>query len=124
MNQVQFNPFVYRRRLLEAYQERGVALEAYSPLGTGEPPRRAGEEDRATASAARRQVLLRWCVQRISWSIRSRRTERIEDARIFDFTLSDEDVAALDALDATDGTERASNAVVVRRATESLRSGR
>src|ERR1700693_1582436 len=35
VDQVQFSPFVYRRALLEACEHRGVALEAYSPLGTG-----------------------------------------------------------------------------------------
>src|SRR3984893_17209127 len=36
VDQVQFSPFVYRRELLEACEQRGVALEAYSPLGTGQ----------------------------------------------------------------------------------------
>ena len=31
VDQVQFSPFVYRRALLEACEQRGVALEAYSP---------------------------------------------------------------------------------------------
>src|ERR1700693_2175227 len=35
VNQVQFSPFKYRRALLEACRKHGVALEAYSPLGTG-----------------------------------------------------------------------------------------
>ena len=35
VNQVQFSPFKYRRKLLDACEQRGVALEAYSPLGTG-----------------------------------------------------------------------------------------
>src|SRR5207237_3325907 len=35
VNQVQFSPFEYRRALLEACERRGVALEAYSPLGSG-----------------------------------------------------------------------------------------
>ena len=35
VNQVQFSPFEYRRALLEACEEHDVALEAYSPLGTG-----------------------------------------------------------------------------------------
>ena len=34
-NQVQFSPFEYRKGLLSACQERNVAIEAYSPLGTG-----------------------------------------------------------------------------------------
>ena len=35
VDQVQFNPSAYRKALLDACDERGVALEAYSPLGTG-----------------------------------------------------------------------------------------
>src|SRR3954464_8151659 len=34
VNQVQFSPLKYRRSLLEACEERKLALEAYSPLGT------------------------------------------------------------------------------------------
>src|SRR5271168_2975744 len=34
-NQVQFSPFEYRRALLRDCEERGIVLEAYSPLGTG-----------------------------------------------------------------------------------------
>jgi diketogulonate reductase-like aldo/keto reductase len=110
LNQVQFSPFKYRRRLLEACDERNVALEAYSPLGIGRYL--ADERVRRVAERAGRtpaQVLLRWCVQRhlivIPKSIHRDRIE--ENARIFDFTLSDEDMAALDALDETDGTDRA-----------------
>jgi 2,5-diketo-D-gluconate reductase A len=110
VNQVQFSPFEYRRRLLEACEERNVALEAYSPLGTG---RHLSDgqvlqvADRVGRTPA--QVLLRWCVQRGLVVIpKSTHRERIEEnAQIFDFTLSDEDMAALDALDATGGTERA-----------------
>src|SRR5947209_11094508 len=35
VNQVQFSPFEYRRRLQEGCEQRGVAIEAYSPVGTG-----------------------------------------------------------------------------------------
>ena len=35
INQVQFNPFAYRKKLLEACLANNVAVEAYSPLGTG-----------------------------------------------------------------------------------------
>ena len=55
------------------------------------------------------QVLLRWCLQRDALVIpKSTHRERIEEnARLFDFTLSDEDMAALDALDRTGGTDKA-----------------
>jgi diketogulonate reductase-like aldo/keto reductase len=110
VNQVQFSPFEYRRRLLEGCEQRGIALEAYSPLGTGRHlsndtvARIASRLERTSA-----QVLLRWCVQRgIPVIPKSTHRERIdENARIFDFTLSDADVAQLDALDRTSGTHRA-----------------
>jgi diketogulonate reductase-like aldo/keto reductase len=110
VNQVQFSPFKYRRRLLEACAEHEVALEAYSPLGTGrhlsdDRVRRLAEHVGRTPA----QVLLRWCVQRDLVAIpKSTHRERIEEnARIADFALSDEDMAALDVLDETGGTDRA-----------------
>jgi 2,5-diketo-D-gluconate reductase A len=109
VNQVQFSPFKYRRALLDACDERGVALEAYSPLGTGRhlSDRRVGEIAERTGRTPA-QVLLRWCAQRELIVIpKSTHRERIEEnAQIFDFALSDEDMAALDALDETGGTER------------------
>ena len=55
------------------------------------------------------QVLLRWAVKReIPVIPKSKRRERIEEnGQIFDFTLADEDMAALDAVDETGGTGRA-----------------
>ena len=107
---MQFSPLKFRRTLLEACEQRGVALEAYSPLGTG----RHLSDERVGQIAARveqtpAQVLLRWCVQRELIVIpKSTHRERIaENAQIFDFTLSDEDMTALDALDDTGGTDRA-----------------
>jgi 2,5-diketo-D-gluconate reductase A len=109
VNQVQFSPFEYRRKLLEGCEERDVAVEAYSPLGTG----RHLSDERVREIAARvgrtpAQVLLRWCVQRELIVItKSTHRERIdENAKIFDFALSDEVMAALDALDTTGGTDR------------------
>jgi 2,5-diketo-D-gluconate reductase A len=110
VNQVQFSPFEYRRKLLAACEERNVAIEAYSPLGTGRHL-----SDRRVRQIAERvgrtpaQVLLRWCVQRDLVVItKSTHRDRIEEnAQTLDFTLSDEDMDALDALDETGGTERA-----------------
>jgi 2,5-diketo-D-gluconate reductase A len=110
VDQVQFSPYEYRKALLDACSDNGIALEAYSPLGTG----RHLTSD-AVARVARRhertpaQVLLRWCIERgIPVIPKSTHRERIaENAEVFDFTLSDEDVAELDALDRTGGTGRA-----------------
>jgi diketogulonate reductase-like aldo/keto reductase len=110
VNQVQFSPYEYRKALLEACERGGVALEAYSPLGRG---RHIGS-DTARAIAERlgrtpAQVLLRWCVERgIPLIPKSAHRSRIaENAELFDFALSDEDMAQLDALDRTGGTDRA-----------------
>jgi 2,5-diketo-D-gluconate reductase A len=110
VNQVQFSPFEYRRRLLNASEQRGVAVEAYSPLGTGR--HLANETVKRLASRVGRtpaQMLLRWCLQRNLIVIpKSTHRDRIqENARIFDFTLSAEDMAELDALDETGATDRA-----------------
>jgi diketogulonate reductase-like aldo/keto reductase len=110
VNQVQFSPFEFRRALLDACEQRGVALEAYSPLGTG---RHLG--DARVAEVAGRlgrtpaQVLIRWCIERgLVVLPKSTHRERIEEnAGVFDFALSAEDVAALDELDTTGGTEAA-----------------
>jgi diketogulonate reductase-like aldo/keto reductase len=110
VNQVQFSPFEYRRRLLQACRERDVALEAYSPLGTG----RHLDHPAVTEIAQRldrtpAQILIRWCLQREAVVIpKSTHRERIERNRqVFDFSLSDEDLQVLDALDRTDGTDKA-----------------
>jgi 2,5-diketo-D-gluconate reductase A len=110
VNQVQFSPFKFRRGLLEACEERDVVLEAYSPLGTG-----ANLDDATVTEVAERngrtpaQVLLRWGVQRGVPEIpKSTKRERIEEnMQLFDFELSDEDMATLDALDETGGTDAA-----------------
>jgi diketogulonate reductase-like aldo/keto reductase len=107
VNQVQFNPSAYRRGLLDACAQRGVALEAYSPLGTGtqlRDPVVAAIADRTGQSPA--QVLLRWCVQRgIPVVGKSTHRDRIaENAQVFGFELSAADMAELDALDRTGQT--------------------
>jgi 2,5-diketo-D-gluconate reductase A len=110
LNQVQFSPFEYRKALLERSRRDGIVLEAYSPLGTG---RHLGDATVLEIAAAVKripaQVLLRWCVQQeVPVLAKSTHRERIaENAAIFDFALSDEDMARLDALDRTDGTDQA-----------------
>ena len=63
-------------------------------------------------------MLLRWCVQRELVVLpKSTHRERIEEnAQVFDFALSDDDMAALDALDDTGGTASRARAQVVVRA--------
>ncbi len=110
VDQVQFSPFTYRRALVDKCRQHEIALESYSSLGTGRHlanPVVARIAQRAQRTPA--QVLLRWCVQReIPVIPKSTHRERIEEnARIFDFTLGDDEMTELDELDGTGGTGRA-----------------
>jgi diketogulonate reductase-like aldo/keto reductase len=110
VDQVHFNPLAYRKALLEACAERDIALEAYSPLGTGAQlgdPVVTGIANRIGRTPA--QVLLRWCVQRgIPVITKSTHRDRIaENAKIFDFELIAPDMEELDALDRSGGTRAA-----------------
>jgi methylglyoxal/glyoxal reductase len=107
VNQISFSPFGYRRALCDDCERQNIALEAYSPLGTGRHLKNATVAAiAAEAGRTRAQVLLRWCVQRGTPVVaKSTHQDRIEEnLRVFDFELSDEQMARLDALDQTGGT--------------------
>jgi diketogulonate reductase-like aldo/keto reductase len=109
VDQVQFSPFEYRRALLEGAHQRNILMQAYSPPGTG---RHLSNQTvrRIAASIGRTsaQLLLRWSVQHDLVVIpKSTHRERIEEnALVFDFTLSDEDMKTLDALDRSGSSNR------------------
>ncbi len=110
VNQVLFNPFAYRKRLFEACAANDIVLEAYSPLGTGrhlDDPAVAQIADAHGRTPA--QVLLRWGIQHgVPQIPKSTHQPRIvENAQVFDFELSEEDMQTLDELDQTGGTDRA-----------------
>jgi diketogulonate reductase-like aldo/keto reductase len=110
VNQVQFSPFHYRRRLLDYCLEQGIVFEAYSPLARGQ-----GLQDPAITAVAERlartpaQVMLRWAIQHQAIVIpKSSRKERIRsNAQLFDFELAESDMRNLDALDRTNRSARA-----------------
>ena len=110
VNQVQFSPYEHRTGLQRACLERGIAIEAYSPLGHGRHlSERAVKQIAERVGRTPAQVLLRWCIeQRVPVLAKSSHRERIQqNAEIFDFELSDSDRRELDALDHTGGTEQA-----------------
>jgi diketogulonate reductase-like aldo/keto reductase len=110
MNQVQFSAFEYRAGLLAGCRERGLEITGYSSLGTGrhlDDPVVGEVAERTGRTPA--QVLLRWCLEKGTFVIpKSTHRERIEEnGALFDFSLSESDVAALDALDTTGETDQA-----------------
>ena len=110
VNQVLFNPFAFRKGLLDACAAKNIVLEAYSPLGTG---RHLNDPTVAQIGKAHgrtsAQVLLRWGIQHgVPQIPKSTHRPRIaENAQVFDFELSADDMRALDDLDQTGGTDLA-----------------
>ncbi len=108
VDQVQFSPFEHRARLLDGATRRDVVVEAYSPFGTGRHLRdRTVRRVAERSGRTRAQVLLRWCLERdVVVLAKSTHRERLaENAAIFDFSLADDDRAALDGLDRTGGSD-------------------
>lgn len=104
VNQIELSPFSFRSRadVVELCRAAGITVQGYSPLTKGRLL-----ADPTLAAVARRvgrtpaQVLLRWALQhRVIPLPKSTDPGRIaENAAIFDFQLSEEDMAGLDALD-------------------------
>ncbi len=103
VNQVEFHPFLYQHGLLEYCRRRQIVVEAYSPLAHA----RRWEDARIREVASRHhrttaQVMLRWGLQHglVEIPKSSRRERIIENAQVFDFELTAEEMTALNALDA------------------------
>ena len=102
VNQINLNPFSYRKDLIEEGRRHDLVMEAYSPLGTG----RHLSNSRVKAIADRigrtpSQVLIRWGLQHDFVVLpKSTHRERIlENLGALEFTLSGADMVELDALD-------------------------
>lgn len=100
VNQVEFHPLLTQRELLAYSREQGIQLEAWSPLMQGHLDLPLIQELAAKYQKTPAQIVLRWDIQQGVVTIpKSVRADRIkENAGIFDFTLSDEDVKALEEL--------------------------
>ena len=102
LNQVELHPRLQQRSVRAVHDELGILTQSWSPLGRGsllgDPVLvRLAQECRRTPA----QVALRWQVQQgIALIPKSVHRERMaENAAVFDFALSDEQMARLDALD-------------------------
>lgn len=100
--QVEFHPRLCQSELRRVCKEYGVCFQAYSSLGQGELLTDAAVKE--VAQSCKRtpaQVLLRWAVQQgVPVLPKSSNPDRIQDnARLFDFSLSDADMDRLSSLD-------------------------
>ncbi len=113
VNQVELHPAFTQRDLRDEHKRIGIVTQAWSPLGgsvrrTGQPGKAGDPLGHPTVVGLAKkygktpaQVVLRWHIDR-GWSAvpKSFRPERIiENFDVFDFTLTTEDISAIDALD-------------------------
>jgi len=102
VNQIEVNPYFTNEAARAADARHGIATEAWSPIARGRVA-----HDEIIGAIARRlgrtaaQVTLRWHLQRgdIIFPKSMHRERMEENFALFDFALSDEDMAALSALD-------------------------
>jgi len=102
VNQMEFHPRLVQQDLVDYCAGIGIQYQAWSPLMAG----RIVEIDALQEIAARygrsvAQVVLRWSLQKGVATIpkSSARARIVENVEIFDFELSADDVARIDALE-------------------------
>ena len=100
VNQVEFNPYLYQKDLLEFCNSHKIVLEAYSPLTKGHKlndPKLGEVASKYSKTPA--QILIRWALQKRTIVIpKSSKKERIkENAAVFDFEITPEDMNLLDS---------------------------
>ena len=102
VNQMEFHPYLVQQELLDYCKANKIQYEAWSPMMQGkifgmETFKQLAEKYNKSIA----QIVLRWDLQKGVVTIpKSSKKERIiGNADIFDFSLSEEDVAWLDSLD-------------------------
>jgi diketogulonate reductase-like aldo/keto reductase len=111
VNQIEVHPYFQQRQVQAFSAEHGILTQAWSPIGgitfyrdgehssTLQDPVIGGIAEAHAKTSA--QVMLRWHLQRGRSVIpKSTKPQRIaENIDVFDFELSTEELAAIDALD-------------------------
>ena len=100
-NQIEVHPFIDQSKVMAACRRHGISITAYCPIARGKVPgnpvlERIGKAHGKSAG----QVALRWLVQQGVIPIpRTGKVERLkENLAVFDFTLSDAEMAEIGAL--------------------------
>jgi diketogulonate reductase-like aldo/keto reductase len=105
-NQVEYHPYLDQTKVLNACRHHDMAVVAYSPVAKG---RIKNDETLTTIGAVHGktagQVCLRWLIQQNVAAIpRTARIERLsENIDIFDFALSDDEMALISAMGSASG---------------------
>ncbi|ODQ92867.1 aldo/keto reductase [Mycolicibacterium holsaticum] len=106
VNQIQLDPYHLRPDLVALHRDRGIVTQTWSPLGRGNEML---SDPTVTVVAERHgrspgQVVLRWHVQQgfVPTPKSADPGRQSENLDVFDFTLTDDDMAVLGSLDRPD----------------------
>jgi 2,5-diketo-D-gluconate reductase A len=101
VNQIEWSPFGHSREMLEYCRERGILIQAYSPLTRGRRLDDATLTEIGTHHGKTpAQALIRWNIQLGTNPLpkASTREHLREDVAVFDFELCDEEMGRLSGL--------------------------
>jgi len=101
VNQIEINPFLYRKNTIDFFKSEGITLQSYRSLRDGKAFEDPTLKNIATIhKKTTAQILGRWCVQNgavyIPKSVKKYRM--VENAQVFDFELSDDEMAELNSM--------------------------
>lgn len=104
VNQIELHPLHQRRELVEYCRANGIAVQSWGPLAQGKTDLLTRPEILQPARARLKtaaQVVLRWHLQHgnIIFPKTARSERLLENASIFDFELSGDEMAAIDGLE-------------------------
>jgi diketogulonate reductase-like aldo/keto reductase len=101
VNQIEFHPGHMQEEAVQYCKQNSILVEAWSPLGTGKML-----SNSVLASIARKyqksvaQLCIRWCLQNDTLPLPKSATPShiAENVKVFDFTISDKDMAAINGM--------------------------
>lgn len=112
VNQIEVHPYLTQNDLIKYNQDKGIEIECWSPIARGKVFKDEFLKSLADKySKTISQIVLRWEVQRglivLPKSVHEARLK--ENADIFDFTLTDEDMKAISNLNRNERVNEESN---------------
>ncbi|KDA06010.1 2,5-diketo-D-gluconic acid reductase [Microbacterium sp. CH12i] len=111
VNQIELHPAYQQRDVVAWAADHGVGIEAWGPLGQGKYDlfgMPAVADAAAAHGKAPAQIVLGWHLQKGNIVFpKSVHAERLrQNLDVFDFTLTDAEIAAIDSIDSLDGSGR------------------